>query len=66
MSDLIEILHMDGPTKDTFDHHKIFVAKVTMSFPASFYSNINYLFSKPCLGYINMKTSFWHTYGSLK
>ena len=33
-----------------------------MSFPASFYLNINYPFSQPCLAYINMKTSFWHTY----
>ena len=48
MSDLIEILYMDGPTWNTFDCHKIFVTKITMSFPASFYSSINCAFSQPC------------------
>ena len=37
-----------------------------MSFPAFIYSNINCPFCHPCLLYINMKTSFWHTYASPK
>ena len=37
-----------------------------MSFPAFFYSNIHSSFTQPCLVYINKKTSFWHTYASLK
>ena len=40
----------------TFDYHIIFVAKVTMSFLASFYLNIYCPSSQPCLVYINIKT----------